>query len=297
MRTIPAGFLDSEVTSLHVCWRIIRRDDEVIYGTECDRDIEITSGNYVGLYLAHAGITGSDIRSTADMSVDNLEVTGALQHGELGLFDLSAADLEAGLFDNAEATTFLVNADTPNLYQHVLRTGWLGNVTREAEGQYKTELRGLTQALSQGIVRTYGLGCDAELGDARCKVDMTPFTVNSWVQTIITQRRVFELHPDGTITSALGQAVGGTVTWLTGANTGYTMEIKEYDPAIRRITLFLPMPNDFFAGYGVGDNFTFRAGCDKKHETCQLVYNNIVNFRGHAIFVPGQNEILKVGKR
>ena len=27
------------------------------------------------------------------------------------------------------------------------------------------------------------------------------------------------------------------------------------------------------------------------------VYNNILNFRGHGVFVPGEFEILKVGKR
>jgi uncharacterized phage protein (TIGR02218 family) len=296
VRTIPAGFLDSEVTSLHVCWRIIRRDDEVIYGTECDRNIEITTGNYVGLYLAAAGITGSDIRSTADMSVDNLEVTGALQEGDVALFDLSAADIEAGMFDNAEVTTFLVNADDPNLYQHVLRTGWLGNVTREAEGQYKTELRGLTQALSQGIVRTYSLSCDAELGDARCKADVTPFIVTTTVATVVTQRRVFTVTDPLLSTIPLHLMPGALVTWTSGLNTGYQMEVKELalvGIVYSDVTLYQPMSADI----EIGDALTIRAACDKTISTCINTYNNLLNFRGHAIFVPGQNEILKVGKR
>jgi uncharacterized phage protein (TIGR02218 family) len=224
------------------------------------------------------------------MSVDNLEVTGALQEGDVALFDLSAADIEAGMFDNAEVTTFLVNADDPNLYQHVLRTGWLGNVTREAEGQYKTELRGLTQALSQGIVRTYSLSCDAELGDARCKADTTAVTMTNTV-AVVTNRRVFQVVSAilGTIPAHL--VPGSLVTWTSGLNTGYRMEVKSYAALV--LTLYQPMPADI----QVGDTFIHRGACDKTISTCINTYNNLLNFRGHAIFVPGQNEILKVGKR
>ena len=176
MLTIPAGFHDGAVTSLQVCWVVTRRDGVEIRGTEWDRDLTITTGDYAGTFLARAGITGSDIRSTSDLSVDNLEVIGALaaplttdssSASSLFLLDVTAADIEAGLLDNAEAVTFLVNSNDPDLFQRVLRAGWLGNSQRTAEGQYKIELRGLTQALSQGIVRTYGVGCDAELGDCR----------------------------------------------------------------------------------------------------------------------------------
>ena len=270
-----------------------------------DRDIEITSGTYVGLYLAHAGITGSDMRSTSDLSVDNLEVTGALaapstdssdtsDSSSLFLLDVNAADIEAGLLDNAEVTTFLVNSDDPDLHQLILRSGWIGGITRTAEGQYKTELRGLTQALSQGIVRTYGVGCDAELGDARCRVDMAPRTTTSSVITVVVSRREFT-HDAADLLDSLGQVPGGTVTWTSGENTGYSMEIKEYvlEPGPNRLVLYLPMPLDI----APGDTFTFRPGCDKQHATCLAVYNNIPNFRGHGFFVPGESEILKVGKR
>jgi uncharacterized phage protein (TIGR02218 family) len=316
VRTIPAGFLDSHVTQLHVCWRVIRRDGEVIYGTECDEDITITTGDYVGVYIARAGITGSDIRSTSDLSVDNLEVVGALapsavpgdtgdtsdtsDTGTLTLIDVSAADIEAGLLDNAEAVTFIVNSDDPDLYQRVLRAGWIGNVTRTAEGKWTTELRGLTQALSQGIVRTYGVGCDAELFDARCRVDPAAFSLSSYVYELDSRRR-FKVHPDlGDLGAQPGQVPGGMITWTSGANTGYSMEIKTYSDGapdtldnLFWVELFLPMPRDI----DFGDTFDFRAGCDKKMETCLGVYSNLPNFRGHGVLVPGDAEILKVGKK
>jgi uncharacterized phage protein (TIGR02218 family) len=287
MRTIPAGFLDGDVTNLQICWRVVRRDGEIIMGTECDLDVPIDTGELAGVYLAFAGITGSNIRSTDDLSVDNLEVTGALQQGDVHIFDLSAADIEAGMFDNAECTTFLVNVTNPNLYQHVMRTGWIGNIIRTAEGQYKTELRGLTQALSQGILRTYSVGCDAELFDDRCRA--TPVFLSSGSVTVAHSRRAFQVGVGDIPT--ITNAPGGKITWTSGLNAGYVMEIKSYISL--QVELYLPMPADIT----VGDTFDFSPGCNKQRSTCIDSYNNIDNFRGFATFVPGQNEILKVGKR
>ena len=300
MRTIPSGFRDGAVTDLQICWTVTKRDGEVIRGTEYDADIEITTGTYAGIYCANAGITGSDIKSSSDLAVDNLEVRGALADSTVGstgdsssssgtvtLIDVSAADIEAGLFDNAEVTTFLVNSLTPDLYQHVLRTGWIGSVQRTAEGEYRTELRGLTQALSQGIVRTYSVSCDAELGDSRCKVDMTPFNYARGVASV-TSRRQFGIDaPLGSIINI----PGGKVTWTSGLNTGYSMEIKAY--LSLQVTLYLPMPQDIQSS----DTLIIRQGCDKAWMTCVNSYNNILNFRGHGVLVPGDSEILKIGKR
>lgn len=300
MRTIPSGFLDGPVTDLQVCWLVTRRDGIQLLGTECDTDISITTGNYTGVYLAAAGIRGSDVRTNSDLSVSNIEVEGALvpstafldsssesdSSGSLTLLDISAADIEAGLLDNAEAVTFLVNRTDPDLHQHVLKSGWLGNTNRTAEGAVKTELRGLEQALSQGIVRTYGVGCDAELGDSRCKVDMTAHTFTRTVGAV-TSRRQFQISTPG-----IGPVVGGKVTWLSGANAGYTMEIKSGDVSLQ-IELYLPMPNDI----QIGDSLTLTRGCDKALLTCINSYNNLPNFRGHGVLVPGDAEVLKIGKR
>jgi uncharacterized phage protein (TIGR02218 family) len=196
------------------------------------------------------------------------------------------------MFDNAEVTTFLVSADDPDAYQHVLRTGWIGNTRRTAEGSYTAEVRGLTQALAQTIVRTYGVACDAELGDERCTVDMTAFTSTDFVGSVIVQRRSF------TAAEALfpGLSTGGKITFTSGQNAGYSMEIASTSGAT--INLYLPMPKDITGGgIGVGDAFTYTAGCDKKYATCKNTYSNLVNFRGHGHFVPGETEVLKVGKR
>ena len=268
MRTIPADLLahlQGEVTTLAVCWRVERRDGVLILGTEHDADITIDQGSptaqFAGTYVAQAGITGSNVRSTSDMSVDNMEVTGAVNTGDLNLVDLSPADIEAGLFDDASVVLFLVNWQAPDDGQIILRTGTIGAITRTAEGQYKTELRGLAQRLSQNIVRTYGSGCDAELGDARCGVDLTQFTFAGVVTEIHNRRRFY-----------------ADVDTATA-------------PESMAIELYLPMPYDV----EVGDTFTIAHGCNKEWATCKWRFDNLVNFRGHGAWVPGMDELMTFG--
>jgi uncharacterized phage protein (TIGR02218 family) len=287
-----AAHIREEVTTLAVCWRVVRSDGGLILGTENDNDIYVADGEYAGTYVATAGITGSSVRSTADMSVDNVEVQGAIApDGTLALTDLSAADIEAGLFDDAAITLFIVNWAAPNDGQIVLRTGNIGEISRSSEGSYKTELRGLAQKLTQNIVRTYGSGCDAELGDARCTVDIAELT-STGVVTSVTSARAFAAtltHPGDAPDADFFN--GGMVQWTTGGNANYRMEVKLIETSPEQIQLFLPMPADI----EVGDTFSIAPGCDKSPAMCKGRFANLVNFRGHGAWVPGVGEMTVFG--
>jgi uncharacterized phage protein (TIGR02218 family) len=91
------------------------------------------------------------------------------------------------------------------------------------------------------------------------------------------------------ISNAMTQAAGyfssGEVVWITGANAGRHMEIKEFSN--KQFTLVLPMPNTI----AVGDTFNAIAGCDKTFNTCFAKFNNAVNFRGEP-HVPGMDKLL-----
>ena len=127
-----------------------------------------------------------------------------------------------------------------------------------------------------------------------CRVDMTPFTDTKTVVEV-TNRREFAYGGTQLFPSTPFIVLGGRLTWTTGENSGYSMEVKEQDAGAFEhwLTLYLPMPRDI----AVGDEFIFRAGCDKTHAMCLVTYNNIDNYGGWGVFVPGQFEILKVGKR
>lgn len=284
---LQAHLLD-DVTTLAACWRVILRDDREVLGTSLDVPITINSGEWAGTYQARAGIGGSDIKSSSDMSVDNLEVKGAL--GILGalVIDLSAADIEAGEFDNADVSTFLVNWKAPNDGIRLLKAGWVGNITHTKEGAYTSEVRGLSQIRNQTYGRTLQIDCDAhDLGDDRCKFSPVA-TYSGTVATVVSARRRFTVTWG--VTPPAGDLIDGKVTWNTGDNTGYQKEIREDATDIR---LFDKMPYDI----QVGDTFTAREGCDRKYATCKDRFGNLDNFRGHMVFAPGDVAIIKVGKR
>jgi hypothetical protein len=157
--------LGEETTTLATCWRITRTDGVEFFFTDHDRDLDF-EGN---LYLASTGYSRTAIANDASLAVDNLDVEGVFDAAEI-----TEQDLRAGLFDHAEVRVFLVN--WTNLGQGALRMrrGWFGEVTLSEQGFFRTELRGMTQALSQRIGELYSPECRADLGDHRCRVPIAP---------------------------------------------------------------------------------------------------------------------------
>lgn len=295
MRSLPSALLNhlsGDTTTLTTCWKLTRADGVVERSTEHDEPVTITASSPLagleGVYDATAGMTGSDVRSSSDLTIDNLEVTG--QTGDLAI---DVADIEAGLYDNAEVVLFLVNWQAPDDGQIILRRGNIGNIRRTSEGQYTAELRGLTQKLTQTIVRTYGTSCDADLGDTRCGVDLEALTITGTV-TAVTSRRRFDADLDaGSPAPAAGYYNGGLLTFTSGANAGYGKEVRRDAAAGNpgELETYEPLP----AAIEVGDTFTLRPGCDKSSGTCKAKFANLVNFRGHGLLVPGTGDVIRGG--
>lgn len=292
MPSFPTAYLEHlarGATTLALCWQIEKRNGYAIYGTEHDEDLDITTATGVeveldGLYLASAGISGSELRLKGDMSVDNMQVEGALDAPGFDV-DINAADIEAGLLDNAAVTFFLVNWRDPDLWQDIRQHGYLGEITRTSEGVYRTELRGIQQRLQQQIGRTLGERCDVrEFGDARCKLDVDSLSVNGEV-TAVTSRRRFNTSLDtGSATPANGYYETGKFIFLTGANAGFKKQVKfdSVGGVLGNLSLWDAMPYDV----QIGDTFTLWPGCDRNFSTCQA-FDNVNNFRGHGRWIPG----------
>ena len=164
MRPILAG----SVTTLATCWRITRTDGVVFRFTDHDRDL-VVDGE---VYAASAGYSRTAIANDAGMGVDNLDVEGVLEHEAI-----TEEELRVGLFDRAEVRIFLVNWAEPSMGILRLRRGWFGEVVLTEQGVFRTELRGLTQALQQRIGALYSPECRADLGDHRCRVPILPAVV------------------------------------------------------------------------------------------------------------------------
>jgi uncharacterized phage protein (TIGR02218 family) len=160
-----AAHLAGPVTTLATCWRITRRDGREFFFTDHDRDL-VFEGE---VYKASSGYSRTAIANDASLGVDNLDVEGVFDNEAI-----TEQELRAGLFDQAEVRIFLVNWADPSMGALRMRRGWFGEVVLTEQGVFRTELRGLAQALSQRIGELYSPECRADLGDHRCKVPIHP---------------------------------------------------------------------------------------------------------------------------
>jgi len=267
--------LNGEVTSLTSCWQISRRDGVVIYLTDHDVDL-VVAGQ---LYRASDGYNRSPLKGSSGTSTDEMDLTGYLNSSWL-----KEDDLIAGLFDFAEIKLSLVNWQDPSMGVIPLRKGWIGEVSWR-DGQFKAELRGLSNALKRNLGQLFTPDCSADLGDNRCKVDLIALGFSDIVASV-SDPQIFKLI---NFAGLSGDLSGGIAHFTSGANAGQKIEISSWVFSDLEITLYLPCPYPLLAG----DLVTVYPGCDKRFATCRNRYSNQINFRGFP-HVPGIGSLLEV---
>ena len=279
-----------ESKRLTVCGAVYRNDGVVIRATQCDEDLEITSGDLAGLYFSHIPITASDVKSSSDLSTDNMEIDGRLSD-VLAFGGFSAQDIKAGLFTDCPFETFLCQWDDPNAWQTTVRRGFLGKIDRTHEGQFKAEWRGLLQLMQQTIGRVHSEGCDVlRFGDTRCGFNVEAIAENATV-TNVTSRRRFDVTG---LTGSDTKYNLGEARFLTGQNViatgGYVRQIMRSAASgtLGQIELWDSAPYTI----QVGDTVRFYPGCDRRFSTCQA-FGNYKRFRGDGFWIPGVPTLMR----
>lgn len=294
MLTLPAGLSAHTLlrtTSLTFCHAITKKNGEVLRGTVHDRDITIPSGTYAGTYRARTAVFASSVRSNSDGAVSNLEAEGALRV-DASVDDLTVADIQAGLYHQAPAVLLLVNWRNPADGVKIVAGGTLGEFYRDSDGRYRTEVRGLTQALTQQLLQTYAERCNVrKFGDSRCRFDVASVTRTATV-TAVTDRKNFtatlDAGPDPVNATYYD---GAELLFTSGANEDFVREVKTAVVAGSDVTIALwdEVPADI----EIGDTFELPPGCDRRYETCRDVHDNLVNFRGYGIFAVGRDRLMR----
>jgi uncharacterized phage protein (TIGR02218 family) len=191
-------------------------------------------------------------------------------------------DLAAGRYDGASVEIWRVNWSDVS-QRLLLAKGEIGEVRRDASG-FTAELRGLAHRLNAAQGRHYQFSCDADVGDARCTVNLNAGAYKGTGSvTAASDRRRFTASGLGSF--ADGWFVGGRIVWTSGANAGLSQTVKEHTGDA--LALWEAMP---FAIAG-GDGFTVTAGCDKRFATCKAKFSNGLNFRGSPL-MPGNDWIV-----
>lgn len=233
-----------DTTTLATIWKITRSDDQIFAFTDHDKSIVFGSLTYATTSSYDSGT----VTTGSSMAIDDVTLTGLL-----AVDAIVAKDIEAGLWDGAKVEISEVNYEDLTMGANVLRYGEIGDIQRVGD-TFKAELAGLNQNLANTFVRTVAASCDADLGDARCKVNLESFRKSGTVTSDVSTRQF-------TATGILERDrwyTFGVVTWTVGLNAGLRMEVKAYATG-GVFELQLDMPNPI----AVGDQFTVVPGCNK----------------------------------
>ena len=279
MKKLPSGLeahLKSGATTLCWCWRLTRRDGVRLGFTDHDRALTFDGTTFE----AEAGLDAGDMSAGIGLSVDNLEIGGAVTSTRL-----AEGDLGNGLYDDAKVEIYRVNWRAP-AERVLMRAGSLGEVKRAGKA-FAAEIRGMSHYLQQPKGRLFQYACDTDLGSAACGIDLNArkFRATGRVDVIGSQR-AFGVALSGAY--AAGWFARGLMTLTTGAAAGFASEVRAHVNKDGRA--WLTVWQAPVAGVVIGDGVVVTAGCDKQFATCRDRFDNAVNFRGFP-HMPGNDVV------
>lgn len=279
MRTIPpilAARLAAGGTQTAHAW-ILRRADGAVFGFT-DHDSDLTVEGVV--CRAATGLDAKDMTSELGMAAGGGEVIGVLQAAAL-----REDDIVGGAYDGAEIRSFLCDCESP-FETLLLDVAIIGEIKRD-ETAFVAELRGPAHRLTEETGRLYQQNCDADFGDAQCRIDLNR-------PDLSVRARIIDVLLPGRFTVGSFEKTGfdnlshGTLRFdkWPGRKFGIRQHSKRASGDI--IELWLSPDN-----VKKGDWITALVGCDKAFQTCATRFGNAHNFRGFP-HMPGNEIVLTI---
>lgn len=276
MREISDAFaarLAADGTTLCACWRFERADGEVFGATDHDAALVLDGVTYAPA----AGLEGAMFESSSGLAPGRAVAAGALSLGFL-----NAADVDAGVWDGARVDVWRVDWAAPE-HRVCVWSGRLSEITRRGEA-FTAELVSLKADFERPVGRVYARGCDADVGDARCGVDLDDPALRA--EGVVTEglgeRRFLASGLGG---FGVGWFTGGVLTWTSGANAGRVSRVVSHAGAE------IALARGLRFAVNAGDAFVVTAGCDKSFAMCGARFGNRARFRGFP-HMPGPEAVL-----
>lgn len=164
MRQVPdelAARIESGAATLCHVWVVAREDGTRLGFTDHDRNLQVDGVDCA----ADSGWTLGAMEAAEGLVAGSLAVAGVLDDARI-----VEADIGGGLWDGAKVELWRVDWMRPDL-QVRLGAGSIGRIRRDGDDDgFAAEVQGPLATLERVVGRTYGRGCDAVLGDARCGV-------------------------------------------------------------------------------------------------------------------------------
>ncbi len=281
MRVIdPAlqAHLDSRATTLATCWRLTRTDGVVLGFSDHDRTLRFDGTDFVPV----TGLDGGEATAKLGAQTDTSEVLGVLSSDAI-----AEEDILLGRYDGAEVETWRVNWRDVGQRLLLSRTS-IGEIVRE-DGVFRAELRSGQHALNRVSGRIYQAYCDAELGDARCGVDIDVPALKANA-AVLGARDRFRIAVEGIDGFEAGWFVQGIASFTAGKREGLRDRVLTHERLGGVDVLgFGTAVGDWVAA---GDALVLTAGCDRRFGTCKTRFGNAENFRGFP-HIPGNDFVLR----
>jgi uncharacterized phage protein (TIGR02218 family) len=276
MRQISERFaaqLAADDTTLCSCWRFTRLDGAVFGATDHDAELLFDSVTY----LPASGLDAVSFETNSGLAPGRAAAEGAVS-----LEFLNGADVDAGLWDGARVDVWRVDWRAVE-HRLIIWSGSLSEVSRSG-ASCSAELVSLKAGLERRIGRVYSRWCDADVGDARCGVDLaTPEFEATGTVASLSARQTFTSSEFEAFAS--DWFTGGRLEWTSGANAGFAARIVRHTGGEIEIIGALK------AAIAIGDAFDATAGCDKAFKTCGEKFANAARFRGFP-HMPGPEAVL-----
>jgi len=225
---------------------------------------------------------GSGLKGVAFESSAGLAPGLATAEGALTAQFITDADLDAGLWNGALVDVWRVDWQAPE-HRVCIWSGRLSEVVRQG-ARFSAELVSVKACLERKIGRVYARNCDADVGDARCGVDLegAAFQGEGFVAETSGPKRIRVSGLAGFDDRWFG---GGVLSWTSGANAGAVARVVRHagdDIELAAAPRF---------AIEAGDALRVTAGCDKSFATCGAKFSNRDNFRGFP-HMPGPDAVL-----
>ena len=253
--------LFESVTTLSICLKLSLSNGEVVSITDHDHDLIVD-----GLtYTASRSFSYTNIESHSSLNVDNLQIDSVLNSDYI-----NKDDILAGKYDGAEVEIFQVDYNNQNHDKSILKFGFISEI-KILDNRFIANIVAISQNAKRQIADTFSPFCRAKFCDHLCKLKIDDFSYHGYISEVLIKRKKFL---DKSLKQEKDYYKHGVITFLSGANKPYPIEIKESVGS--EIELF------FLAPYEIkcGDKYTIIAGCDKLFSTCNRKFKNGINFRG-----------------
>lgn len=170
-----AARIESGAATLCHAWIVERVDGERLGFTDHDRALVVDEI----VCRAASGWTQGAAEAAEGSAPGSATVGGVLDDERI-----VETDVAAGLWDMATVALWRIDWERPDL-KVLIGRGRLSRIRREGQG-FTAEIEGPLAALERVVGRTYGRGCDAVLGDARCGIAAAGRTCDKRWQTCVS---------------------------------------------------------------------------------------------------------------